>query len=408
MPLSTVSAPAVAALDALRSQSGGDGPGLSAGETSLPPVTVARQGAESHVIAERLGPYVRIIAALAIIAGLWAGQAVWIPLVLSVLISYALEPVVALFASHHLPRPVGVPLVLVIVMGGGGAGAYVLRGEASAFVDRLPAASHTVAEAIRGMSRGGRGTVSKVQDAARELEAAASGTTTRNQRDGVTPVRIEEPTFRWSNWLWQGSHGAIVFAGQMFAVLCLVYYLLAAGDLYKRKLVRIVPSFSDKKHAVEILAEIDRQIERFLLARVAISLIVGLAVWFAFRLLGMEEAGVWGVISAVLFAVPIVGPILIVIAAAVAAFVQFGTVGMALGVGGLCVAIGALEGNVLTPWLMSRVGEMNAVAVFVSLLFWGWIWGVWGLLLAVPITAAIKAVCERVPAFIAVAELLKE
>ncbi len=184
--------------------------------------------------------------------------------------------------------------------------------------------------------------------------------------------------------------------------------MLAAGDLYKRKLIRIVPTLSNKKLTVEILAEIDRQIERFLLARVVISLIVGAVVWVAFRLVGLEEAGVWGVLSAVLFAIPIVGPVLIVVAAAVAAFVQFGSLGMTVGVAGLVIAIGAVEGNVLTPWLMSRVGEMNAVAVFVSLLFWGWIWGVWGLLLAVPITAAVKAICDRIPDFSAVAELLKE
>ena len=358
--------------------------------------------------AERLLPYVRILAGLAILAALWWGQVVWIPLVLSVLISYALEPVVAFLVSHHVPRAIGVPLLLSALLIIGGGGAYMLRGEASDFVDRLPVAAHAIAQALQGATGGAPGAVSKVQEAARELESAASGATKKSVRDGVTPVRIEEPTFRWSDWLWQGSHGAMAFAGQMFAVVCLVYYLLAAGDLYKRKLVRMVPTLSHKKVTVEILAEIDRQIERFLLARVVISVIVGVVVWVAFLLIGVEEAGVWGVLSALLFAIPIVGPVLIVVAAALGTFVQFGSVGMALGVGGLCVVIGAIEGNVLTPWLMSRVGEMNAVAVFVSLLFWGWIWGVWGLLLAVPITAAMKAVCDRIPDFSAVAELLKE
>lgn len=358
--------------------------------------------------AERLIPYVRILAALAVVGALWWGQAVWIPLVLSVLVSYALEPIVAFLASHHLPRAVAVPLLLIVLLAVGGAGAYQLRGEAGAFIDRLPVAAHTVAQAIQDMGHGAPGTVAKVQAAAQELESAANGAAKKTTGDGVTAVRIEEPTFRWSDWLWQGSHGAVAFMAQMIAVLCLVYFMLAAGDLYKRKLIRIVPTLSNKKLTVEILAEIDRQIERFLLARVAISAIVGAVVWVAFRLVGLEEAGVWGVLSALLFAIPIVGPVLIVVAAAVAAFVQFGSLGMTLGVGCLVIAIGAVEGNVLTPWLMSRVGEMNAVAVFVSLLFWGWIWGVWGLLLAVPITAAVKAICDRIPDFSAVAELLKE
>jgi predicted PurR-regulated permease PerM len=330
-----------------------------------------------------------------------------IPIVLSVLISYALEPLVTRLESCRLPRAVAVPALLVAILAIGSAGAYELRGEAVAFLDRLPAAAHTIAEAIQGATRGTPGTMAKVQAAARELEAAARKATTKNAQDGVTPVRIEEPTFKWSDWIWQGSHGAFEFAAQMIAVLCLVYYLLLSGDLYKRKLVRIVPTLSDKRLTVEIFAEIDRQIERFLFARGVISLVVGVGVWVAFRLLGLEEAGVWAVLSAVLFAVPLIGPTAVVVGAAIAAFLQFGSVGMVAATTGVTVAIGALEGNLLTPWLMSRFGEMNAVAVFVSLLFWGWIWGAWGLLLAVPITAVAKAICERIPEFNAFAELLR-
>jgi predicted PurR-regulated permease PerM len=350
-----------------------------------------------------------ILPALALTAALWWAQAVFIPIVVSLLISYALEPIVKRLESWHVRRAIAVPIIMCSLIAGAGGSAYALRGEAVAFLDHLPAAAHTIAEAVRGTTRGAPGAVAKVQEAARELETAAStATTKKDEHDGVTPVRIEEPTFRWSNWFWQGSYGALEFAGQMVAVLFLVYYMLAAGDLYKRKLVRMVPTLTDKKITVHILAEIDRQIEGFLLARVAISAIVGVAVWLSFHLLGLEEAGVWGVISAVLFAIPIVGPTVVVVAAALAAFVQFGSIGMAVAVFAAGAAIGMVEGYVLTPWLMSRVGEMNAVAVFVSLLFWGWIWGVWGLLLAIPMTAAMKAVSERVPDFNAFAELLKE
>jgi predicted PurR-regulated permease PerM len=356
---------------------------------------------------ERTSLPIQIVPTVAAVAALWAGKAVLIPLVLSVLISYALEPLVARLETYRVSRAIGVPALLFALLAAMGSGAYALRAEAVAFVNRLPIAAHTVAQALERATRDSPGTVSKVQAAARELESAASSATGKSNQDGVTAVRIEEPTFKWSDWLREGSFGAMAFAGQMFVVLCLVYYLLMAGDMYKRKLVRIVPTLSEKKVTVEILAEIDRQIERFLLARVVISVIVGVVIWIAFGLLGIEEAGVWGVLAAVLFAIPFVGPTLVVVAAALAAFVQFGGLGMAAGVGGLCLAIAAIEGNVLTPWLMTRVGEMNAVAVFVSLLFWGWIWGGWGLLLAVPMTAAAKAVCERVPDLYAFAELLK-
>jgi predicted PurR-regulated permease PerM len=349
----------------------------------------------------------RVVAGVALVAGLWWGKAVLIPIVLSVLISYALEPLVARLHSWHAPRVLGVPLVLTILLGSGGAVAYGLRGEAGAFIERLPSGVHVVATAIQRVARGTPSAVTRVQQAADELESAANAATSK-KRDGVTQVRIDEPTFKWSNWFWQGWQGALEFGAQSFVVLCLVYYLLMAGDLYKRKIVRMVPTLSNRKVTVGILDEINRQIERFLVARVLISTIVGVAVWLSFRLLGMDEAGVWGVISAVLYAIPIVGPTVVVVGAATAAFVQFRSLEMTAAVAGVSVAIGAIEGNVITPWLMSRAGDMNAGAVFVSLMFWGWIWGVWGLLLAVPITAAVKATCEKIPEFQSVAELLKK
>jgi predicted PurR-regulated permease PerM len=360
------------------------------------------------VVTERIAGSLRVVAAVALVAALWWGKVVLIPIVLSVLISYALEPIVARLESWHVPRLITVPVLMTLLLASGVAVGYGLRGEAAAFVERLPAGAHVVATAIQRATRGTPGAVSKVKQAAYEIENAANAATKGGGRDGVTAVRIEEPTFRWSDWLWQGSHGAMEFAGQSVAVFCLVYFLLMAGDLYKRKIVRMVPTLADRQVTVGILDEIDRQIERFLIARVVISLVVGVAVWLSFRMLGVEEAGIWGVISSVLYAIPILGPTAVVIGAAIAAFVQFGSLEMTAAVAGMSVAIGVLEGNVLTPWLMSRAGDMNAGAVFVSLMFWGWIWGVWGLLLAVPITAAVKATCERIPDFNALAELLKK
>jgi predicted PurR-regulated permease PerM len=159
---------------------------------------------------------------------------------------------------------------------------------------------------------------------------------------------------------------------------------------------------------VEILGEIERQIERFLWARVLISVVVGLAFWLAFAFIGLDEPGVWGLLAALFFSVPFVGPTIMVVAAGIAGFVQFDSLDMAALTAGVALAIAAIEGNLLMPWLMSRAGEMNAVAVFVSLMFWGWLWGVWGLLLAVPITAAIKAVCDRVDDLNGFAEILRE
>ena len=350
-----------------------------------------------------------MVPALLLIVGLWWGQAVLIPLVLSVLISYALEPFVSRLVRLHLPRPVAILVLLLALVSMAGLGIYGLLGEATAFIEQLPVAARTVRQALQPTRRDQPGPMARVQQAAQELERAAVDAAGPRAPTVVTPVRIEEPTFRWSDYLWQGSRGLIQLIGQFFVILCLVSYLLASGDLYKRKLVRIAgPSLSQKRITVQILEEIDRQIERFLLARLVISLIVGLVVWMSFWRLGLHEPGIWGLIAAVLFAVPYVGPVAVTVGAAIAGFVQFGSLAMGGAAGGLILVIAAIEGNVLAPWLLSRVGRMNAVAVFVSLLFWGWIWGVWGLLLAVPMMAAVKAVCERVEDLSSYAEWLKE
>jgi len=339
-------------------------------------------------------------------AALWCAQSVVIPIVVSLLLSYALEPTIARLESLRVPRALAAPFVLILLLFGIGSGLYGLRGEAEAFAYRLPEGAHAIAQAVRSKTAGTSSPWSRMQQAAKELEAAA---TTRQPRsaDGVQAVRIEEPTFRWNDWIWQGSHGIFALVTQLIVVICLTYYLMIAGDAFRRKLVRLVgPSLSDKKLTLEILSEIDRQIGRFIWVRVAISAIVGAAVWLTFRLLGLDQAAVSGVVSGILFTIPLVGPAVVVLGAAAAGILQTGSIATAATAAGICMGIAAIEGNLLAPWLLGKVGRMNAVAVFVSLLFWGWLWGAWGLVLAVPITAAIKAVCERVEDWSGFAELL--
>jgi predicted PurR-regulated permease PerM len=190
-----------------------------------------------------------VVPALAVVVGLWWGQVVLIPLVLSVLVSYALEPFVNRLGSLHIARPFAVPLLLMALLGATGFGIYSLRTEAALFIEQLPEATRTVRQAFQPAPRDQPGAVAKVQQAAQELEKVAKDAAGPNRAPTeVTPVRIEEPTFKWNDYLWQGSRGVLEFAGQLFVMLCLVYYLLVSGDLYKRKLVRIAgPSLSQKK-----------------------------------------------------------------------------------------------------------------------------------------------------------------
>jgi predicted PurR-regulated permease PerM len=250
--------------------------------------------------------------------------------------------------------------------------------------------------------------IQQVQKAATELEKAADAAATPPPApSGVTRVQVEPAPIDVSGYLIWGSLGAAAAAGQLVLILFLAYFLLASGDLYRRKMVKIVgPSLTKKKITVQILEEIDRQIESFLIVQLFTSTIVGVVTWFAFRMIGLEQAAVWGLLAGIFNSIPYFGPVLVTAATSVVGFMQFGTIHMAALVGVVSLVITSLEGFLLTPWLTSRAARMNAVAVFVGLLFWGWVWNVWGMLLAVPMLMVLKAVCDHVEDFNAVGELL--
>ena len=349
------------------------------------------------------------LAVLAIVLVLQYAQAVIIPIVLGVLISYALEPIVAWITRWHVPRQLAAALVLLAVVASGGWMLYSLRWQASAIVEQLPQG----AKRLRQMVERGRPTaataIQKVQTAATELGKAADAAAPPTPRSGVQRVQVEEPPVNIGQYVMWGSIGVAGAIGQLLLILFLVYFLLAAGDLYRRKLVKIAgPSLSKKKVTLEILLEIDRQIETFLAVELFTSAIVAVVTWLAFLALGVQQAALWGLLAGVFNSIPYFGPVIITGSTTFLAFVQFDSITMALVVGGVALAITSLEGLLLTPWLTSRAARMNAVAIFVGLLFWGWVWNVWGLLLAVPMLMVIKAVCDHVDDLNPVGELLGE
>lgn len=350
-----------------------------------------------------------VLAVLAIIFILHWAQDFFIPLVLSILIAYALDPIVTWLAKWHIPRVLGGALVIISIVAGLSSAIYTLRDDMVTAVEQLPAAMEKLTQSVRDERGHGPGTIEKMQKAADELGKAAAEATGADAAREVPRVRIEEPVLDIGSYLLLGSKGALVMLGQIVMVLFLVYFLLVSGDLYKRKLVRTAGhTLSEKKITVQILDDINTQIQRFMLVQVFTSFIVGVVSWGAFRWLGLEQAGVWAIAAGLLNSIPYFGPVIVTGGIALVAFLQFGTITMALAVSGAALLITSLEGFLLTPWLTSRAAHMNAVAVFVGLLFWSWLWGVWGLLLAIPIMMVVKAVCDRVESLQPIGEFLGE
>ncbi|MCU1381624.1 MAG: family transporter [Acidobacteria bacterium] len=348
-----------------------------------------------------------VLAGLAIVLTLQYAQAMVIPIVLGVLISYALEPIVAWLARRRIPRAVGAAVVLLALVGGTGWLLYGLRSQASAIIEQLPQAATRLRRMVENDRPTAATAIQQVQKAASELEKAANAAAPPPAASGVQRVQVEAPSINIGDYVMWGSIGIVAAIGQLVLILFLVYFLLASGDLYRRKLVKIVgPTLTDKKLTVQILQEIDRQIEMFLLVQVFTSTVVAVATWAAFRALGVEQAAVWGVMAGLFNSIPYFGPVIVTGGTSVVAFLQFGDLRMAAIVGGVSLLITSLEGFLLTPWLTSRAARMNAVAVFVGLLFWGWVWNVWGMLLAVPLLMVIKAVCDHIEDFQGIGELL--
>ena len=338
----------------------------------------------------------------------WA-QTVFIPLVLGVIVSYALSPLVSQLHKWHIPRFIGAASVLLVIVGGMGALAYSLQDETASMIETLPEAAQKFRQTLRKEWGSPRGAIENVQKAAEQIEHAASETAVAGPvaPRGVTRVQIEEPKLNIRDYLWDGTIGALSFITLAVMVLFLTYFLMVSGDTFRRKLVKLSgPTLGKKKITVQMLNEISVQIQRYLLVQVLTSVLVGIAIWLAFLWVGLEHAAVWGVAAAVLNLVPYLGPIIITGGTALVAFLQFGSMGMAFTVASISLAINSLEGFLLTPWLTGRASRMNAVVVFAGILFWGWLWGAWGLLLGMPIMMAIKSVCDHVEEFKPVGEFM--
>ncbi|OYY53408.1 MAG: AI-2E family transporter [Polaromonas sp. 39-63-203] len=327
----------------------------------------------------------------------WA-KAVLIPVMLGVLFSYALSPLVNWMEHRRIPRWLGSAVLLLGILAALFSTAYSLRDEAVRLVDSLPAAAQKFRQTIRVKSGKSESTLETVQKAASQIEQAArEGNSGVVVSRGAMRVVIEPKRFDIKDHLWSGTVGLIALIGQATVVIFLTYFLMLSGDTFRRKLVKLAgPNLSSKKITLQALHEITDQIQRYLQVQVLTSAVVGVLTWLALLAIGLDNAAVWGIAAGILNFVPYVGSLVVAVGSGMVGFLQFGSLNMALLVGGASLFIHALTGNLLTPWLTSRTSRMSPVAVFVGMLAWGWLWGVWGLLLGIPILMIVKSVCDRV------------
>ena len=347
-----------------------------------------------------------IIATVAFVYALQWSQKFLVPLLFGIFIAYTLNPVVLWLEKIKIPRAIGAALVTIFILGISAGVLSRVQGEFVSIVEELPQTAQKLSRLVSGVMSGKTSTIRQMQAAATQLEQATSGNweLPRTVKRAATP---DQPAIKVIDWVWAGSMGLIGFVTQATMVIFLVFFLLLAGDTFKRKLVRLTgPTLSQKKITVHILDDINTSIQNYMFMLLVTNVLLALLMWLALSAIGLENAGAWAIFAGLLHIMPYFGPLLITGATGMVAFMQFESVQMVLLVAGSSMAIATVVGTFVTTWMTGRIAKMNPAGVFVSLLFWDWLWGVWGLLLGVPVVVIIKVVAERVEGMEVLAELL--
>jgi predicted PurR-regulated permease PerM len=349
----------------------------------------------------------RALAVLAIIATIYLlhwGAPFFIPLFVAMIIAFALSPIVDALTRFLRWRVLSATVVVTLVLALLGSAIWSWRDDVERIWEQVPTAARAVADSVKKAARQPAGSMAEVTKAAAEIEAVA-----QTGKANPPPARPVPPPPARSFWgmVWEGSSMVMAGATQVMAVIFLVFFMLAAGDLFKRKIVKIAgTTLSEKKITVEMIDEIDRQIRRYLGVLVVANVLVGIGTWAVLKMFGLNYPELWGMAAAILHTAPYFGPALIAIGVLLAGFMQFDSWGVGLAISGAVIVVATLVGSVFQTWLASRESQMNTTATFVGLLFFAWIWGFWGVLIGIPLLAIVKTVCEKNEDWKPVAELL--
>jgi predicted PurR-regulated permease PerM len=344
----------------------------------------------------------QIIAFVLTLAALRYGREFLAPLLVSVLAAVALAPPVRAL-SRVMPRWLAAALVVIGIGSAVVFTTWLLSDEFTAFTRRVPAIVREIRTTIQSASPR-QGLLRQIQQAVTELEQ----TTKPKPSGGATPVQIVAPVDVQQQMM-TGARRAGEILMQVILLLFLIYFLLASGEMFKQKLIRLSGErLWQRKVTLQMIDEITGKIGRYVFYMVWSGALVGVVTWLTFMAMGMRYAGLWGVAAGVLNCIPYFGPTVIMGTSAIAALLQFKSLALASGVAAASVAITSIEGFLLTPIFLGQAARVNSVAVFVSVMFWGWMWGMPGMLLAVPILMIVKTVTDHVESLSSVSELLGE
>ena len=354
--------------------------------------------ADAHVDATLSGtPAVAVkgLFILALFYTFYFARSFLLPIVLAVLLSLILYPAVKMLRRVAIPEPLGAAIVVLSLASLLGTGIYQLFEPASEWISKMPRITEQIERKLRNV----RQSMEEVSKAAQKVEALTNVDGQPAQRQPQVVTR--EPSLM--SRIMTGTQNMLMSAG---ATLVLLFFLLASGDLFMRKLVRVLPTLSDKKKAVALGRTIQTAMAQYLFTITCINAGLGLATALLMHLLGMPNPLLWGVMVALFNFVPYVGAAFSGIVLTVVAFVTFSDLSDVMLVPLLYFALETIEGQFITPYLTGRSLTLNPVMIFVSMLLWSWLWGVVGALMAVPILMTLKIFCDHIESLHAVGEFV--
>jgi len=347
-----------------------------------------------------------VLAVLAVVAAAKLGEAVLVPVVVGILISYTLRPLVEGLERLHVHRAIGAAIVLVALAGLLTGTVYSLRDEAAEVIADLPQTARKLRAAASATTRGSDSPVAHMREAAAEIEQAAADAAGKKPETLAVPppVAADGQTF-----IGKQTAQILGVLTQLGMAGLLAYFVLAAGDTFRRKVVHLAGrSLAKRRDTVELLNEIDAQVSRYMGILLVTNVLIGLATWLILTAFGLEGALMWGAIAGILHIIPYAGTAMTAVVVAVASFLQTNSLGDAAIAASAVTFVAIVIGMGLATWLQGRASRMNAVAVFIAVIFFGWLWGGWGLLLGTPLLAVVKAIADRFDNMHAIGELLGE
>jgi predicted PurR-regulated permease PerM len=328
---------------------------------------------------------------LAVFYTIYFMRSILLPIVLALLLSYLLRPIVRGLAKLKIPLTVSAAVILIGLLVLVGYGISALATPTVAWLHKAPAGLAELQHKLRPVKK----SVAQVTQATSEIEKLA----TTNVEAKAVEVKRHPITETFVTRTPEFIASAVFLA-------ILLYFLLVYDQVFIAKLVKLLPTLSDKKTAVGIAQDIESQVSRYLFTITAINACLGLAVGTAVGLLGLRNPLMWGVMVALLNFVPYLGALTGIICMTIGAVLSFDSLGYALIFPAVYLAFGTLEGSFITPWIMGRSLTLNPVIILLSLTFWGWMWGIVGIILAVPILAAFKIFCAHIKPMEPLAEFL--